>query len=74
MPRSVPWEFVETFRSQAEYNHGQTLERLAERGGLCPEEMWVAANGKNLRYMFDITEELAIAWLESILDEIHQDN
>ncbi len=48
MPRNVPWSFVETFRAQAEYNHGQTLERLNERGGLAPEEMWLAAHGKRL--------------------------
>lgn len=24
MPRSVPWEFVEKFRAQAEENHDQT--------------------------------------------------
>lgn len=47
-PRSVPWSFVEVFREQAERNHGQTLERLAERGGLAPDEMWHAAHGHRL--------------------------
>lgn len=47
-PRSVPWSFVEAFRDQAEANHGQTLERLAERGGLGPDEMWLAAHGLGL--------------------------
>ena len=47
LPVSVPWEFVELFRKQAELNHGQTLEQLAERG-LSPEEMWLAANGCDL--------------------------
>lgn len=47
-PRSVPWSFAETFREQAESNHDQTLERLAERGGLAPEEMWCAAHRQGL--------------------------
>lgn len=67
MPCSVPWSFAETFREQARINHDQTLERLAERGGLAPEEMWVAAHGyrwfeaKRLELLPD--EQLAIDWL-----------
>lgn len=30
----VPWSLLEPHRAQALKNHGQTLERLAERGGL----------------------------------------
>ena len=43
---SVPWALVEQWRSQIERNHGQTLERLHERGGLSPDELWLAAHGK----------------------------
>ena len=35
----VFWEMVEPHREQAHRNHGQSLERLAERGGCCPEEL-----------------------------------
>ena len=31
--------------SQARNNHGQTLERLAQRGGLSPCEAWCVING-----------------------------
>lgn len=62
MPRDVPWEFVEKFRAQAERNHDQTLERLAERGGLSPEEMWLAAHGHGL-FKVKIDEQAAIDWL-----------
>ena len=48
MPTSVPWAFAETFRTQAERNHDQTLERLADRGGMSPVEMWLAAHGLGL--------------------------
>lgn len=61
MPRSVPWDFVERFRAQAERNHDQTLERLAERGGLAPEEMWLAAHGHDLDV--EVDEQEAIDWL-----------
>ena len=33
------WDMIEPHREQAHRNHGQTLERLAERGGLGPEEL-----------------------------------
>lgn len=38
-PRLVPWEFVAEHHEQCQKNHDQTLERLAERGGLAPSEM-----------------------------------
>ena len=39
-PESVPWELVAPHEAQAMRNHcGQTLKRLAERGGLGPCEM-----------------------------------
>lgn len=38
-PRSVPWAFIEQWRAGCLSNHGQTPERLAERGGLAPEEI-----------------------------------
>lgn len=36
---SVPWEFVAPHEQQALRNHDQTLERLAERGGLSWSEV-----------------------------------
>lgn len=48
-PRSIPWSIVESWRAAAERNHGQTLERLAERGGLAPNELYLAAHGLDLR-------------------------
>lgn len=39
-PRSVPWSMVAPHDAQAQKNHGgQTLARLAERGGLSPVEL-----------------------------------
>lgn len=38
-PRDVPWSFVAPHEARAFTNHGQSLQRLAERGGLSPAEL-----------------------------------
>jgi hypothetical protein len=35
---SIPWAMIAPHESRARANHGQSLARLAERGGLCPSE------------------------------------
>ncbi len=66
-PRSVPWTFAETFREQAKTNHDQTLEELANRGGLGPDEMWLAAHSQPLsrfrQTMPPPSEEACGEWL-----------
>jgi len=47
-PQSVPWSFVEPFRRRIEHNHSQTLEEIASRGGLGPDELWLAAHDQPL--------------------------
>lgn len=37
-PKSIPWSVIAPFDGQAKRNHSQDLERLAQRGGLGPEE------------------------------------
>lgn len=37
---SVPWSAIAPHAEQADRNHYQTLERLAERGGLSYAEFW----------------------------------
>lgn len=39
--RVVPWEFVSERAAECMRFHGQSPERLAERGGLAPEEILV---------------------------------
>jgi hypothetical protein len=34
----VPWAFIAPHEGQAQRNHSQTLDRLAQRGGLDPDE------------------------------------
>ena len=44
--------------------HGQTLKRLAERGGLCPEEiMW---NMKRLKWGHKVSRDEAVAMTNGI--------
>ena len=44
---ALPWTIVEAHRVQIERNHGQTLERLTERGGIDAVEMSAAMKGMN---------------------------
>jgi hypothetical protein len=39
-PASVPWDLVAPHAAQAQRNHGQSLETLARRGGLAPDELF----------------------------------
>lgn len=41
---SVPWEVMAPHESQAQRNHSQSLQRLAERGGLGTGEAWCIVN------------------------------
>lgn len=36
--KTIPWALIAPHERQAQSNHSQTLERLAQRGGLCPNE------------------------------------
>lgn len=57
---SVPWEFMAPYESQCQKNHGQSLKRIAERGGLGPSEAWAVVNG--IRY-YEIKDEHGKKWL-----------
>lgn len=41
--KSMPMEMLN--EQQAKRNHGQTLDRLAERGGICPAEALAIMDG-----------------------------
>lgn len=60
--KSVPWAVAEFGRKQAEKNHGQSLERLAERGGLDVLEMAWALTGVGWR-----GRDLTVAQAENII-------
>lgn len=41
----IPWRVIAPHEAQAQRNHGQSLQRLAERGGLCWSETWGVLTG-----------------------------
>lgn len=59
-PRSVPWNLVAPHEEQAHRNHGQTLGRLAARGGLSPAELVAVLEDRPFRYMSnkEVVEDL----------------
>lgn len=50
---SVPWRIIAMHEPQAMENHDQTLERLAQRGGLRPSEMVAVLEDRKWRSMPD---------------------
>lgn len=63
VPLTVPWEWIEKFEHRLQRNHGQSVRRLAERGGLGASEMWAAAHDAGLWDDAVPTEPEAVAWL-----------
>ena len=68
-PKSVPWEMVEAHRKQIESNHSQSLEQLAERGGLSPGEMLAAFLDTNV-FQLQLSEaEMLSSFRDTYLKE-----
>lgn len=65
VPVWVPWDWVDKFARRLDRNHGQTVLRLAERGGLCASEIWCAANDRGLFEPGNLNEAASVAWLRS---------
>lgn len=59
---AIPWAMMAPHEGQALRNHGQTLARLAERGGLGPDEALAALRGLRLGRLV-LSEEEARAQL-----------
>lgn len=65
LPDSIPWTLIAPHERQAQANHSQTLERLAERGGLSPRELWAVMHDC---YFYDPRppdDEIAV-WLRGL--------
>jgi hypothetical protein len=52
IPKQLPMPFVKQFEDQLKKNHDQTVERLAERGGLHPTELCCAMYGMDIYKYF----------------------
>lgn len=57
-PKSVPWSLVKEHESQCLANHHQSVQRLAERGGLSPEELVCVL--RDLPYRFAHNTEISV--------------
>jgi len=49
--KAIPWTVISQHEKQAQHNHGQTLNRLAERGGLGPSEAVVIIQNRPWRHL-----------------------
>lgn len=57
--RSIPWAVIASHEAQALANHDQTLERLAQRGGLDPTEAVAVLQDRPWRWMdFKVADTL----------------
>lgn len=72
---TVPWSFLEPHEAQAQYNHGgQSLARLAERGGLGPSEMLAIVKGIYWSDTKNISDEAAIDEIELLIERKEPDH
>lgn len=67
--QSIPWEMIAPHERRVRLNHGQSLERLAERGGLDPGEACDVLLGRSYNttpgdQADALLEELVAAWEE----------
>ena len=69
---ALPWALVEPHRAQARTNHGESLERLAEQGGLDWVDLWLVLSDQFLYPEPPITEEDARAHVLRLWAE-HED-
>lgn len=75
---SIPWAMIQEHEEQALDNHcGQSLERLAQRGGLSPSEAFAVLRDQSWKRN-EIGEEasyneiigLLLKWTEKYLDNL----
>lgn len=64
-PRAVPWDFIAPHEAQAQRNHDQSLERLAQRGGLSPYEMVMCVRGRGLDGCTEYLARIFLCWIQA---------
>jgi hypothetical protein len=65
--RSIPWSVIGPHEAQAKENHDQSLQRLAERGGLGSAEALAVLRDRPYRSVRGMTEEAADIELRALL-------
>lgn len=69
-PSRIPWDAISPFEGQAIHNHGQTLQRLAERGGLCPIEAHFVMTNRDWKGIYNSNPQMekeAVAFIEKVV-------
>lgn len=69
-PHWVPFVFIEKYAANIVRNHGQTVARIAVRGGLSWAELWVAVESRPLGDVWHTTDTEAAA---AVMARIEQD-
>lgn len=69
-PKRIPWALVAPHEQQALDNHGQTLQRLAARGGLSPSELVAVIDGHPCRWVFANSDESQIPRLKELVAKL----
>lgn len=70
-PEYIPWEILEPHEAQAYSNHGQSLEKLASRGGLSWREIYAVINDKEFDYGGNCTSDY---YKRAVLDAVEKFN
>lgn len=66
-PEKLTVGLPRTLETQAQANHGQSLDRLAQRGGLDPIEVWFLVKGRAWGDVSDgVTYEQALDLVNSL--------
>ena len=68
-PSKIPWAVLAPHEAQALKNHSQTLEQLANRGGLGPEEAYCIYHDMGYQYGDQDLHEKSMTWLEKVLQD-----
>jgi hypothetical protein len=71
-PRRVPWKFIADHHEWCRVNHDQSPRKLAERGGLSPEEMVAVVRHIKLHKMPKMTADEEVAQLFELLRQYHE--
>lgn len=68
IPRSIPWLFIVPHEAQALRNHGQSIQRLAERGGTSVKETLAIVRGLKWQEVTHLSEWKAWEELSKLID------
>ncbi len=69
--RVIPWDLIKDHENQAQRNHSQSLQRLNERGGLDPVEMYAVINDLLWRDV-KLSQRECLKWIDQKAKELEE--